>query len=140
MAARDPALLTRTSTTPVHCTPALTAITGSMIAMAVAASGAAAFHHTIPQDTPPPFHLDIRLESLHDGYPQVYVEMAVTHTDEPVWVGGSLERTIPEYRARGGMLVYEGLLNATTPVHSGDILYVIVYHPSGKHIVEATVW
>ncbi len=125
----------------MYHTPALTAITGSMIAMAVAASGAAAFHHTmVPQDDPPPFHLDIRLESLHDGYPQVYVEMAVTHADGPVWVGGSLERTIPAYQARGGMLVYEGLLNATIPVHSGDILYVVVHHPSGEHIVEAKVW
>lgn len=109
--------------------------------MAVAASGAAAFHHTMAsQDDPPPFRLDIRLESLHDGHPQVYVEMAVTHADGPVWVGGSLERTIPAYQARGGMLVYEGLLNATTPVHSGDILYVVVHHPSGEHIVEAKVW
>ena len=125
----------------MHRTPALTAVTGSIIAMAVAASGAAAFHHaTVSQDVPPPFHLDIRLESLHDGYPQVYVEMAVTHADGPVWVGGSLERTIPAYQTRGGMLVYEGLLNATAPVYSGDILYVIVYHPSGEHIVEAIVW
>lgn len=126
---------------PVHHTPALTAVTGSIIAMAVAASGAAAFHHsTVPQDIPPPFRLDIRLESLYDGHPQVYVEMAVTHADGPVWVGGSLERTIPAYQARGGMLVYEGLLNATTPVHSGDTLYVIVYHPYGERVVEVVVW
>jgi hypothetical protein len=125
----------------VHHAPALTAITGSIIAMAVAASGAAAFHHAmVSPDVPPPFHLDIRLESLHGGHHQVYVEMAMTHADGPVWVGGSLERAIPAYQARGGMLVYEGLLNATTPVHPGDILYVVVYHPYGEHVVEVMVW
>ena len=108
--------------------------------MAVAASGAAAFHHSQSMhDIPPPFHLVIRLESLYDGQAQVWADITVTHVDGPVGLGGDLEHVVPTYDTQGGMLVYSGLLNATTPIHSGDTIHVIVYHPGGQHVREVTV-
>lgn len=120
--------------------PALTAVTGSLLAMAVAASGAAAFHQSVSwNDAPPPFHFDIHLESVHDGYPQVYARVAVTHSDGPVYLGGGIAYGAPPYAARGGMLVYEGLLDTVAPVYAGDTIHVVVHHPSGRHVQVAEV-
>lgn len=126
--------------TAVRNTPALAAITGSFIAMAVAASAAAAFHHSATPDTSEPFHLAVRLESLHGGYAQVYAHITVTYAEEPVALGGGLQYVVPAYETRDGMLVYSGLLNATRAVYPGDAVHVVVYHPSGQHIREVTVW
>lgn len=120
--------------------PALAAVTGSLLAMAVAASGAAAFHHTVSwNDAPPPFHFDVYLESVHDGYPQVYARVAVTHSDGPVYLGGGIAYGAPPYTMRDGMLVYEGLLDTVMPVYAGDTMHVVVHHPSGRHVREAGV-
>ena len=119
---------------------ALSAISGSIIAMAVAAAGATAFHYShYAPDVPASPHLVVRLESLHDGYPQVYATISISHADGPVGLGGAIPYTIPTYQTHGDLLVYEGLLDTTRPVSSGDVLHVVVYHPSGRHVMEVIV-
>lgn len=133
----------------------MAAITGAFITMGVAASGAAAFHHSLVQDaqdhTPGADQVSIRLVSLYEGADQVYAEMAVSAVAGRLSLGGGVspvtlydgDYTIPggEVIPAGSMntFAYAGLLEAARPVSAGDVLVVVLRHLAGEEVVTVRV-
>lgn len=110
----------------------LTAITGAIIAMGVAASAATAFHHTTlsnletQPDTP---YIHMTLQSLYPGSSQVHADI-ISH--DTIQLQGVISNiTIPSH--------YTGILNTTVPVWPGDIIHVIILHNTDEHIIQVRV-
>lgn len=136
--------------------PAMAAITGAFITMGVAASGAAAFHHSLVQDaqdrTPGAEPASIRLASLYDGAGRVYADIMVSAPAGHLSLSGGdiLPVTLydGDYTMPGGEVIpagsmntfaYAGLLEAARPVSAGDVLAVVLRHPAGEEVVAVRV-
>ena len=110
----------------------LTAITGAIIAMGVAASAATAFHHTTlsnletQQDIP---YIHMTLQSLYPGSSQVHADI-ISH--DTIQLQGAISNiTIPPH--------YTGMLNTTVPVWPGDTIHVIILYNTNEYITQVRV-
>ena len=110
----------------------LSAITGALVVVGVAASSSAAFHHAMLDHVQAPQHAPrahILLESVYPGERQVYADII---SESGVILGGAIQEVSLPPR-------YTGLLNVTIPVWPGDMLPVVIRHANGEHAIQVRV-
>ena len=138
---------------------ALTAITGSFIVMGAAASGAAAFYHSIIQEVQEPHHniiqADIVLVRIFDT-DTIHADITISAPKGPVSLGGAvsytllydgnktIHRDLPHHTSllpddNHVIIRYVGPLNMTKPVDVGDTIHIVINHRFGQDVIPVRV-
>ena len=126
--------------------------------MGAAASGAAAFYHSIIQEAQEPRHTvqaDIVLVRIFDT-DIVHADITISAPNGIVSIGGAVSHTLlydgnrmihgsPPYHTSltpdGSHVTirYTGPLNLTKPVNAGDTVHIVINHRFGQDVIPVAV-
>lgn len=126
--------------------------------MGAAASGAAAFYHSITQEAQEPHHTiqaDIALISIFNT-DTIHADITISAPKGAISLGGSvsptllydgnktIHRNLPHHTSLlpdGSHVVirYVGPLNMTKSVETGDTVHIVINHRFGQDVIPVTV-